>query len=273
MSAEIRARAAAIAPAALRASLPARAMRIGLVVLALAAMVQMGRDLDLAPGALLKGVDKLGLFLGAMVPPSSGGQLTRILKALAETFAMAFAGTILAALAALPLGVIGAKTIVRNPALHFAFRRFLDLFRGVPALVWALILVSAFGLGPFGGVVALALADIPNLAKLFSEALENCDPKPGEGVRAAGASPLAVMRYALAPQVAPVMASQSLFFLEGNFRNAAVLGIVGAGGVGFELEERIRIFAFDQAAFIILLYMAGVALLDLGSRELRKRLA
>lgn len=273
MNAEARARAAAIAPTALSKPWPVKALRIGLTVLILAAIVQMARDLELAPATLLKGVDKLGLFLGQMVPPTSAGQLPRILKALAETFAMAFAGTVLAAVAALPLGVVGAKTIVRNPVLHFAFRRFLDLFRGVPALVWALILVSAFGLGPFGGVIALALADIPNLAKLFSEALENCDPKPGEGVRAAGAPPLAVMRYGLAPQVAPVMASQCLFFLEGNFRNAAVLGIVGAGGVGFELEERIRIFAFDQAAFIILLYMAGVALLDLGSRELRKRLA
>ncbi|MFN3522467.1 MAG: phosphonate ABC transporter, permease protein PhnE [Phenylobacterium sp.] len=273
MNGDVRARAAAIAPQALAASLPTRLLRIGLTVLAVACVVQMARDLDLAPGALMKGVDKLGTFFGAMVPPTSGGQLPRILKALGETFAMAFAGTVLAALAALPLGFIGAKTIVRNEVLHFAFRRFLDLFRGVPALVWALILVSAFGLGPFAGVVALALADVPNLAKLFSEALENCDPKPEEGVRSAGAPPLAVMRYALAPQVTPVMASQCLFFLEGNFRNAAVLGIVGAGGIGFELEERIRIFAFDQAAFIILLYMACVALLDLISRELRKRLA
>jgi phosphonate transport system permease protein len=273
MTSELRARAVALAPAAMGASLPRRLMRLAITVLLLAAVVQMARDLDLAPAALMKGLDKLGMFLGAMVPPTSGGQLVRILKALAETFAMAFAGTVLAALAALPLGFIGAKTIVGNPILHFGFRRFLDMFRGVPALVWALILVSAFGLGPFAGVIALALADVPNLAKLFSEALENCDPKPGEGVRSAGAPPLAVLRYALAPQVAPVMASQSLFFLEGNFRNAAVLGIVGAGGVGFELEERIRIFAFDEAAFIILLYMVCVALLDTASRELRKRLA
>jgi phosphonate transport system permease protein len=273
MSAEARARAAAIAPVALRAAWPVRILRTVLVFLALAALVRMSVDLDLAPGALLKGADKLGRFLGAMVPPTDGGQLPRILRSLAETFAMAFAGTVLATLTALPLGVVGAKTIVRNPVAHFSFRRFLDLFRGVPALVWALILVAAFGLGPFGGVIALALADIPNLAKLFSEALENCDPRPGEGVRASGAPPLAVMRYGLAPQVAPVMASQSLYFLEGNFRNAAVLGIVGAGGIGFELEERIRVFAFDQAAFIILLYMAGVAALDLASRELRRRLA
>ena len=157
--------------------------------------------------------------------------------------------------------------------LHFVFRRSLDWFRGVPSLVWALILVSAFGLGPFGGVIALALADIPSLAKLFSEAIENADEKPLDGVRAAGVSPLMALRYGLAPQVVPVMASQVLFFLESNFRNAAELGIVGAGGIGFELEERIRIFAFDQVVFIIGLYMICVAALDMVSQSLRQRLA
>ena len=169
--------------------------------------------------------------------------------------------------------VLGAKTVVRQPVLHFALRRVLDWFRGVPALVWALILVSAFGLGPFGGVIALALADVPSLAKLFSEAIENCDDKPMDGVRSAGVSPVMELRYGLAPQVTPVMASQCLFFLESNFRNAAVLGIVGAGGIGFELEERIRIFAFDEVLFIVGLYMLCVAALDTLSQKLRASLA
>ena len=235
----------------------------------------MAVDLQLLAGAIFAG--RPGSWAdfahAAMVPPSDGGQLIGILRAIAETFAMAFAGTVLAAVAAAPLGLIGAKTVVGQPLAHFIFRRALDWFRGVPALVWALILVSAFGLGPFGGVIALALADIPRLAKLFSEAIENGDERPMEGVRSAGVSPLMALRYGLAPQVAPVIASQCLFFLESNFRHAAVLGIVGAGGIGFELEERIRVFAFDVAAFIILLYMIAVAVLDTASRELRKRLA
>jgi phosphonate transport system permease protein len=94
-----------------------------------------------------------------------------------------------------------------------------------------------------------------------------------EGVRSTGAAPLAVVRFGLLPQVAPVIASQCLFYLEANFRHAAVLGIVGAGGIGYELEERIRVFSFDTATFIILLYMAAVAALDTFSRALRKRLA
>ncbi len=266
-------RALAAAPELLRPNWSRRLAHLAALGLTAAVLTAMVVDLQIAPGAIFSGVDKLGRFARVAFPPTDGGQLVRILRALAETFAMAFAGTVIAAIAAAPLGLIGAKTVVSQPVVHFAFRRALDWFRGVPSLVWALILVSAFGLGPFGGVIALALADIPRLAKLFSEAIENGDARPLEGVRAAGLSPLMALRYGLAPQVAPVIASQCLFFLESNFRNAAVLGIVGAGGIGFELQERIRVFAFDEAAFIIILYMVCVAVLDTVSQRLRAKLA
>jgi phosphonate transport system permease protein len=266
-------RALAAAPHLMRPSWRSRLGHLAALGLILAVLAGMVVDLQISPAAIFTGVGKLDRFAHAAFPPSDGGQLPHILQAIAETFAMAFAGTVLAALAAAPLGVIGAKTVVRQPVVHFVFRRALDWFRGVPALVWALILVSAFGLGPFGGVIALALADMPRLAKLFSEAIENGDDKPMEGVRSAGVSPLMALRYGLAPQVAPVIASQCLFFLESNFRNAAVLGIVGAGGIGFELQERIRVFAFDEAGFIILLYMVCVAVLDMLSQRLRAKLA
>jgi phosphonate transport system permease protein len=244
-----------------------------LTLLGIAVLVKMAADVGLSPAHLATGMGRLGRLVGAMIPPSSGGQFLHILHALGETLAMAFVGTVLAALIALPLGVVGAKTVVAQPVLHFAFRRCLDLFRGVPSLVWALVLVSAFGLGPFAGVCALALADIPHLAKLFAEAIENAASKPVEGVRSTGVAPLGVIRFGLLPEVASVIASQCLYYLEANFRHAAVLGIVGAGGIGFELEERIRVFAFDSVAFIVLLYMLAVAILDTLSRELRKRLA
>ena len=273
MRSQAYARALATAPHLLRPSWRNRLGHLAALGLSVAVLAAMVVDLQISPGAIFAGVDKLGRFAHAAFPPSDGGQLTRILRAIAETFFMAFAGTVLAAVAAAPLGVIGAKTVVGQPVVHFVFRRALDWCRGVPALVWALILVSAFGLGPFGGVIALALADMPRLAKLFSEAIENGDERPMEGVRSAGVSPLMALRYGLAPQVAPVIASQCLFFLESNFRNAAVLGIVGAGGIGFELQERIRVFAFDEAAFIILLYMVCVAALDGVSQRLRAKLA
>jgi phosphonate transport system permease protein len=265
--------ARAIAPDIVAPPLHRRALRLTAAAAGFGLFAWLCASIDLTPAALFAGFDKLGTFLGAMIPPSAGGDPLRIVVSLAMTFAMAVAGTALAVLIALPLGLLGARTILGQAVLHFLVRRVFDMFRGIPALVWALILVSAFGLGPFAGVLALALADIPNLAKQYAEAIENADERPQEAVRAAGGGRLSAIRFGLLPQVAPVMASQSLFCLEGNFRNAAVLGIVGAGGIGFELEERIRIFAFDQVAFIVILYILCVMVLDMISAGLRARLA
>jgi len=229
-------------------------------------------DLGLSMDQFGTGLHKLGGFLSAMWPPSDGGQLPRIVDALVQTFAMAFAGTVIGAAVAAPLGILGARTVVSNPVIHFLLRRLFDIFRGVPALVWALILISAFGLGPLAGVIALALEDAPRFAKLFGESIENADSRPREAVKAAGGSTLAGIRFGLLPQTIPIWASQCLYFLERNFRSAAILGIVGAGGIGFELSERIRIFAFDEVLFITGLYMICVAVLDFASGELRKRL-
>ena len=261
-----------LAPGIVRRPITSHIAAFAPFLIGLSLFVWMCISINLSPAAFMGGLDKLGDFFGNMFPPSSGNALNRILYSLLQTFGMAFAGTSLAILAAIPLGLIGAKNIVSFPPLHFTIRRVFDFFRGVPALVWALFLVAAFGMGPFPGVIALALAETPVLAKLYAEALENVDSKQAEGLRASGGSQVQVLRYAVLPQVLPIIVSQGLFYLETNFRNAAVLGVVGAGGIGFELEERIRIFAFDQVAFIILLYMIAVAALDTISGWLRTRL-
>lgn len=266
------ARAAALAPAGLDPPLRRTLILFAGWIAAQAVLGWIVADLGLSFDQFGRGIEKLGRFFSAMWPPSDGGQLPRILRSLAETFAMAFLGTCLGALAGVPLGVLGAKTVLGQAVIHFLLRRSFDVFRGVPALVWALILISALGLGPLAGVLALALEDAPRMAKLFAETIENADERPKEGVRSTGASGLAVIRFGLAPQIAPVWTSQFLYFLERNFRSAAVLGIVGAGGIGFELEERIRIFAFDEVIFIVLLYMVCVACLDAVSERLRRRL-
>ena len=266
------AQAEAIFPGAARLPLRRRVKAWLPAGVAISLMLFLAQDLGLAPATFLSGLARLGGFFGSMWPPSDGGVFWRVVGALAETFAMAFAGTSIAVVLSVPLGLIGAKTIVPFAPVHFLVRRTFDFFRGVPALVWALVFVSAFGLGPFAGVVALVLADIPMMSKLYAEAFENVDPKPAEGMRSAGIDKLRTIRFATLPQVLPVLASQALYFLESNFRNAAVLGIVGAGGIGFELEERIRIFAFDQVIFIILLYMLCVTGLDTISSKIRARL-
>lgn len=266
------AQALRIAPNALRRAPLERLVRIAGIGLLLAGFVAMCINVDLTPSVFTKGFAKMMGFLSGMFPPTANGGEVRILTALGATFAMAVAGTALAVAGAVPLGLLGAKTVVGQPVLHFIIRRTFDIFRGIPALVWALMLIVAFGLGPFGGVIALALSDLPRLAKLYAEALENADGRPQEGIRAAGGGALEAIRFGLLPQVLPVMSSQSLYVLESNFRNAAILGIVGAGGIGYELEERIRIFAFDQVAWIVIAYVICVMMLDWVSEKIRTHL-
>ena len=232
----------------------------------------MCQNLDLRFDVLARGFTKLGTLTKAMFPPFANGAELKILQSLLDTFAMAVSGTVLGIMVALPLGIIGAKTVIKNSLIHFSVRRTLDFLRGVPVLVWALVMISAFGLGPIAGVIALALADFPHLSKQFAEAIENSDTRPSQGILASGGNRLEAMRLGLLPQVVPVMASQSLYTLESNFRNAAILGVVGAGGIGFELEERIRIFAFDQVAWIVVAYVISVSFLDWFSSQLRSRL-
>ena len=241
-------------------------------MIAVILFVGMCHNLDLSFDVLSRGFTKLGTLTKTMFPPFANGAELKILQALLVTFAMAVSGTTLGIMVALPLGIIGAKNVIQNSGIHFIVRRTLDILRGVPVLVWALVMISAFGLGPIAGVIALALADFPHLAKQFAEAIENSDAKPSQGILASGGNRLEAMRLGLLPQVVPVMASQSLYTLESNFRHAAILGVVGAGGIGFELEERIRIFAFDQVAWIVVAYVMSVTLLDWISSQMRSRL-
>lgn len=219
------------------------------------------------------GLGKLGWLLQFMLPPRHGGALGELLRALLETLAMAFLGTLLAAVAALPLGLLAARNVLALRPAHFAIRRLLDAWRGIDVLIWALIFVSAVGLGPFAGVMAIAMSDVGTLAKLYAEAIENAEREQVDGVRAAGAGRLAEIRFGLLPQVAPIMLSHGLYFFESNTRSATILGIVGAGGIGLALSDRIRINNWDEACFIVLVILVAVAAIDWLSGLLRLRLA
>ncbi len=227
---------------------------------------------DASPARIAEGLGKLGWLVSLMWPPSPGGALAELLRALAETVAMALVGTVLAALVALPLCFLGAGNVIASWLARFTVRRGYDGLRAVDSLVWALIFVSAVGMGPFAGILALALPDIGLLAKTFSEALESADRRPVEGVRAAGGSRLHAIRYGLIPQAAPVMLAQVLYTFESNTRSATIIGVVGAGGIGLALADRMRINNWDEAAFIILLILAAVAAIDAASRRIRLRL-
>ena len=148
-------------------------------------------------------------------------------------------------------------------------RRIFDIFRGIPSLIWALLFVAGFGLGPMAGVLALMMADFAPLAKMGAEAIENADRKPVEGVTSTGASRLQVLRFALVPQILPVQLSQSLYFFESNVRSAAVLGIVGAGGIGYYLSDLSRNNHWDMVAFILIVFLVLVYAIDFVSKRLR----
>lgn len=219
-----------------------------------------------------QGAGQLGLMLGLMWPPEHGGFLGEFAYAMLETLGMAFLGTLLAVLAAIPLGLLGARNVLTLSLARFGLRRFLDVLRGIDQLIWALVFVNVVGLTPFAGIMAIFVSDTGTLAKLFAEAIENIDEGQADAARACGANRAQVIRFAVLPQVLPVIVSQALYFFESNTRSATILGIVGAGGIGLALADRIRINAWDQAAFIIVMILVAVAIIDWISGGLRARL-
>lgn len=227
---------------------------------------------DVTPQRLWNGLSGLLVILRLMIPPSPGELWMDILKGLAESLSMAFLGTFIAALLAVPLGFLGARNIVTNTLARFSVRRVFDGFRGVDQLIWALAFVRAVGLGPLAGVLAIATADIAVLAKLYAEAIENAEKRQAEGIAAAGGSPTLVIRFGLLPQVLPIMIGHALYFLESNTRSATILGVVGAGGIGLQIAERIRVRHWDEVAFIIILLIIMVAAIDWLSSRLRRKL-
>nr|WP_245215111.1 phosphonate ABC transporter, permease protein PhnE [Pararoseomonas indoligenes] len=227
---------------------------------------------DITPQRLWNGLSGLFVIIRLMIPPSPGDLWQDILKGIAESVAMAFLGTVLAAVFAIPLGFLGARNIVTTTLLRFSLRRVFDGMRGVDQLIWALAFVRAVGLGPLAGVLALFVSDLATLSKLYAEAIENADRRQAEGVVAAGGSRIMAIRFGILPQVLPVMLAQALYFFESNTRSASILGVVGAGGIGLQIAERIKVRHWDEVAFIILLMVVTVAAIDWIGGRIRRRL-
>jgi phosphonate transport system permease protein len=191
---------------------------------------------------------------------------------LAETILISYVGTMIGAVLAFALNFFAAQNTSPGPWLRFVVRRLLEFARTVPGIVFALIFVIAFGLGPMAGVLAIAIHSTGALGKLFSEIVENADMKPVEGVRSTGASWLSCMRFAVLPQVAAGYASYALLRFEINVREASVMGFVGAGGVGQELVVAIRKFYYSDVSAILIMIVVTVFIIDIGTGWLRGRL-
>lgn len=187
------------------------------------------------------------------------------------TVQIALWGTSLAVLVAIPFGLACARNVT-PPWVQQPMRLLMNLLRSAPDLVIGTIFIVATGLGPFAGVMALALNTGGVLAKLFSEAVEAIDKGPVEGVRATGATPLHQVVWAVIPQVAPLWSSYALYRFESNARSATVLGLIGAGGIGQALFDALNSFAYAQVAAIAIVIVAAVSLIDMLSQAIRARL-
>jgi phosphonate transport system permease protein len=257
--------------AAIRGSLKTKLATIGTIAVLAGFFIYGLTTLETSLWKIIAGLGNLGTFVVLMLPPDPGSWARAVIfvKALFETIAIAFLGTILAAILALPLGFIAARNVVANRVVHFLARRSLDTIRGVDALIWALIWVNVVGLGPFAGMLAIMTSDLGAFGKLYSEAIEAADRKPVEGVASVGGGKAHEIRFGLLPQVLPVIASQVLYYIESNTRSSTIIGIVGAGGIGLYLAETIRTLEWQQVSFLILLVLAAVSAIDFLSGKLR----
>lgn len=214
--------------------------------------------------------DKMGEYImGFLHPDFHEGWL--YLEEMSVTIQIAIWGTFLSVIFAIPFGLLSARNVAPAPVV-FAVRRLMDAFRSINELVVGTMFVVTVGLGPFAGVMALAVHTTGVLAKLFSEAVEAMDPGPVEGVRATGARRLHEVVWGVIPQVGPLWTSYALYRFESNVRSATILGLIGAGGIGQLLFEQIRSFQYGKTAAILLIIIVAVTLVDSMSQVLRKRL-
>jgi phosphonate transport system permease protein len=210
-------------------------------------------------------------FLSGFSPPEMAAPfLLKTLGAAAETLSMSALGTLLAVFGGLALALPAAGRF--GPVLRGCTRTILNVLRSIPELVWASLLLVAAGLGPFAGTLALAAHTSGVLGRLFADALENAEPLPEATLRTNGAAPMAAFLYATLPQTLPQMLSYTLYRWENNIRAAAVLGVVGAGGLGQMLKYHLSLFQMQSAATVVIAMLLLVALVDAISFAMRRAL-
>lgn len=215
-------------------------------------------------------------FLGLSVPSVGYPNITipypQLIEDIIVTIQMALIGTLGAIILAIPFGLLAARNTSPHRYVYQGTRLLLNANRALPELMYALIFVAAVGLGPFGGVMALAIGAMGSTGKLYAEAIESIDPQQVLAVRATGSSNLLTFIYSVLPQALPVMASWSLLLFESNIRAASILGLVGAGGIGFTLNKYFALFQYNRVLGLIILLIITVTIIDRISDNLRKRI-
>jgi len=219
---------------------------------------------------IFDGIPSLLIIFSESFPPNFSDWQSWF-QPLLDTLAMSVAGTALAILMALPLGVLAARNTSPHPFVYQLVRGFLNLFRAVPELIMGILFVAAVGFGVLPGTLALAFHSIGMVGKFVAEAIEHADPDVMDAIRATGASPLQVITHGVIPQVIPQVCDVTLYRWEYNFRASTVMGMVGAGGIGFELMSSLRLMNYDEVSAILLLILLMVTMVDKLGAGLRQR--
>jgi phosphonate transport system permease protein len=244
---------------------------LAILAAAAAALTWSARDLHLSMSELMKGLPWVGDFVARMFPPN-WSFMQRLVRPVLETIQLAVWGTLLAIVLALPLCFLAARNLTPSPVVFHATRQVFNAARGINEIIFALIFVAAVGLGPFAGVLALSVHGAGMLGKFFAEAIEEADAGPVEALRATGARPLQVIVFAVLPQALPAWIAATLYRLEVNLRAATILGMVGAGGIGFELYSSLKLFQYEDTATCVIVILVMVMTADYVSSRLRARI-
>ncbi len=246
-----------------------RGMFIGILIVLIYYWAFTGTNTS--PTNFVKGIPHMADFVRRMFPPDISNLGTLLSKAV-ETLQMAIVGSGIGAVLAFPLSFLAARNIMKNKFIYHSVRSMFDTFRGINEIVWGLIFVSMVGLGPFPGVLALSVHVTGALGRYFSEAIETVDPETIKAIVSTGANKIQVIVRGILPQVKPLFANYSLYYLENNFRAATVLGLVGAGGIGMELLTSMRLFKNQEVLTILIIMVLMVAMIDRFSAYIRKKI-
>jgi phosphonate transport system permease protein len=249
-----------------------RAGRLLLLVILVSAVVMSIRHVEVIPEFLWDAPAQMQDLVTRMWPIDWAYYWEGVHDPLLETIHIATLGTLIALVLAVPVGVLSAGNIVRSKSWNLGARLILVGSRSVNSLIWALLFVGVFGPGALAGTIAIAFRSIGFVGKLIGEALEECDPKPIEALRATGATPMTVLVKAYWPQIAPTFWSVALFRWDINVRESAVLGLVGAGGIGMALDTTMNLFQWDRVSLILASIFVIVLIAELVVTQVRKRI-
>lgn len=222
-------------------------------------------------GDLITGLPEMGKLLDEMIPPD-WNYFNNIFDPMMETIQMAVLGTTFGAILALPLSLLSARNITPSPWLYYPARFVLNLIRTIPELLFAALFVAVFGLGPVPGVLAITFFSFGLIAKLTYESIEAIDPGPLEAMTAVGANKLQYIHFGVIPQVLAPFVAYFLYTFEVNIRAAAILGLVGAGGIGLYLDRTLGLFRYQQTSTIIIFTLVIVLIIDYTSTRIREKL-